>query len=61
MSNMAAQRSCGQPAGTSSKAQDDPECLERVSNSFGSENCMLHVLREDVQAERTKAIGEGVP
>lgn len=41
--------------------QDDPECPERVSNPFGSENCVLHVLREEVQAERTKAIGETVP
>jgi 1,4-alpha-glucan branching enzyme len=40
---------------------DDPQCLERVPNPYGSENCVLHVLREVAQAERTKVACEEMP
>ncbi len=32
--------------------RDDPACTERTSNPFGSENCVLHVLREVAEAGR---------
>ena len=38
--------------------QDDPLCHERVPNGFGSENCILHVLREETQEERIKVVEE---
>ena len=41
--------------------QDDPQCAERVRNSFGTENCVLHVLHDVAQAEREKIGSEGVP
>jgi 1,4-alpha-glucan branching enzyme len=40
--------------------QDDPLCHERVPNAFGSENCVLHVLREETQEERTKVVEEQI-
>ena len=38
--------------------QDDPLCQERVPNAFGTENCILHVLREGTQEERGKVAEE---
>ncbi len=38
--------------------QDDPLCHERVPNGFGSENCILHVLREKAQEERIRVAEE---
>ncbi|HZZ79741.1 MAG TPA: glycogen-binding domain-containing protein [Gemmataceae bacterium] len=35
--------------------QNDPLCHERVPNSFGTENCILHVLREQTQEERPRS------
>ncbi len=32
--------------------RDDPNCLDRVANPFGSENCVVHVLRQEIQAVR---------
>lgn len=40
--------------------QDDPHCLERVPNSFGTENCVLHVLHEVTQEERAKVASQGI-
>lgn len=40
---------------------DDPKCLERVTNPFGTENCVLEVLRDVAQAERTKIGREVLP
>ena len=39
---------------------DDPLCAQRAPNPFGSENCVLHILREVSQAERSKIAGVGV-
>lgn len=33
---------------------DDPKCRDRIPNPFGTENCLLHVLREAAQEERSK-------
>lgn len=41
--------------------QDDPFCHERIPNVFGSQNCVLHVLREASQEERGKVGDEHVP
>lgn len=41
--------------------RDDPQCGERVSNPFGTENCVLHVLREVVQEERSLVANENAP
>lgn len=41
--------------------EDDPECEERVSNPFGSRNCVLHVLREFVDSGRPKVAYEPLP
>lgn len=38
--------------------QDDPLCLERVPNGFGSENCILQVLCDETQEERIKVVEE---
>jgi 1,4-alpha-glucan branching enzyme len=38
---------------------DDPKCRDRIPNPFGTENCLLHVLREGVQEERSKVAIEG--
>ncbi len=40
---------------------DDPKCTDRAPNAFGTENCILHVLREELQHERSKTGDEGVP
>lgn len=40
--------------------QDDPLCHERVPNAFGTENCILRVLREGKQEGRGKAGDEHV-
>ena len=40
---------------------DDPQCPERVPNPFGTENCVLHILREHAQEERAKTANEDVP
>ncbi len=39
--------------------RDDPTCTERVPNPFGTENCVLHVLREEAQAARSAVASEG--
>jgi 1,4-alpha-glucan branching enzyme len=41
--------------------RDDPNCLERVPNPFGTENCVLHVQREEAEAVRSAVASEGVP
>ena len=41
--------------------RDDPNCAERQANPFGTENCILHVLREEAQATRSAVGGEGMP
>jgi hypothetical protein len=41
--------------------RDDPNCTERVPNPFGSENCVLHVLREAAQAAHSAVGNEGIP
>ncbi len=44
--------------------RDDPKCIERVANPFGSENCVLHVLRvlrETAQTARSAIAGEEAP
>jgi len=41
--------------------RDDPNCIERVPNPFGTENCILHVLREAAQAARSGVASEGTP
>lgn len=40
--------------------QDDPLCHERVPNPFGTENCVLHVLRDETQEERSKIVEEQI-
>lgn len=39
---------------------DDPNCTERVPNPFGSENCVLHVLREAAHDVRSAVACEAV-
>ncbi len=41
--------------------RDDPACTERVPNPFGTENCVLHVLREAAQEVRSAVASEEVP
>jgi 1,4-alpha-glucan branching enzyme len=41
--------------------RDDPNCAERVPNSFGTENCVLHVLRDAADEVRSAVASEGVP
>ena len=41
--------------------RDDPRCTERVPNPFGTENCVLHVLREAAQATRSAIASEATP
>ena len=41
--------------------RDDPNCTERVRNPFGTENCVLHVLREETQAARSAVASEAMP
>jgi len=41
--------------------QDDPFCHERVPNAFGTENCILHVLHEEIQEQRGKVGNEPLP
>ncbi len=41
--------------------RDDPQCPERLANPFGTENCVLHVLREAAQAVRSAVGSEGMP
>ena len=41
--------------------RDDPNCPERVPNPFGTENCVLHVLREAAQAAHAAITDEGTP
>src|SRR5688572_550355 len=41
--------------------RDDPECPERVANSYGTENCVLHVLREVVQRGRSRVADAQIP
>ena len=41
--------------------RDDPNCTERVRNTFGTENCVLHVLREETQAARSAVASEAMP
>jgi 1,4-alpha-glucan branching enzyme len=41
--------------------RDDPNCTERVPNPFGTENCVLHVLRDAAQAGRATVASEEVP
>jgi 1,4-alpha-glucan branching enzyme len=41
--------------------RDDPNCTERVPNPFGTENCVLHVLRESTQAARSAVASEEMP
>jgi 1,4-alpha-glucan branching enzyme len=41
--------------------RDDPKCGERVPNSFGTENCVLHVLRKTAQAARATVGSEPAP
>jgi 1,4-alpha-glucan branching enzyme len=38
--------------------RDEPQCIERVPNPFGTENCVLHVLRELTQAGRSPTPGD---
>jgi 1,4-alpha-glucan branching enzyme len=41
--------------------RDDPNCRERVPNSFGTENCVLHVLREAAETARSAVGSERLP
>jgi 1,4-alpha-glucan branching enzyme len=41
--------------------RDDPNCAERVTNPFGTENCILHLVRETAQAAHSAAAGEQTP
>jgi 1,4-alpha-glucan branching enzyme len=40
---------------------DDPNCHERSPNPFGTENCVLHVLREAAQAAHAAITDEKTP
>ena len=40
---------------------DDPSCIERVPNPFGTENCVLRVVREQALATRSMIATEGPP
>jgi 1,4-alpha-glucan branching enzyme len=40
--------------------RDDPKCTERVLNAFGTENCILHVLREAAHTAHSAIGNESV-
>jgi 1,4-alpha-glucan branching enzyme len=37
--------------------RDDPECTERVGNSFGSANCIMRVTNGNAEREAPEAVG----
>ncbi len=41
--------------------REDPNCTDRVPNPYGTENCVLHVLREAAQASRSAVSDVQVP